>query len=89
MTNILVPVGWDAMRGEPQFTLAFPQPGTEHMVSDTIWARRERIWGPLQLASHLAVTTAMKRAHDQDEARYHRLRPALKECPYDPACRFL
>lgn len=89
MRTITVALGWDAIRGQPQYRLEIPEAPTEILVSDTMGARRDRIWGPLQLGCHLAVEKAMRRSHDEDEARYHRNRPAMKVCPYDPACRFV
>lgn len=89
VNDIEIPFGWDAIRGRPQFVLTIPGAPAEILLSDTMGARRENIWGPLQLLSHLVVDAAYKRKHDEDEASYHRNRPAQKVCPYDPACRFV
>jgi hypothetical protein len=88
MNDIVIPLGWNAIRCEPLHQFTLPGIPDEVLMSDTMGERRERIWGPLQLLSHLVVNQAFKRSHDEDEARYHRNRPALKTCPYDPACRF-
>lgn len=87
-TNLYVTVGWNALEGIP-VQAVIGMPPVEVLMSDGIEARRERIWGPLHLASHFAVMAAFKRSHDADGAKHHRNRPALKQCPHDNACRFV
>lgn len=89
MNDLLVPIGWDAMRGQPAFQLRIPSPPAEVLLSDTMMARLERIKMPVQMVTHVAVNEATQRSHDADEARWHRNRPAVKHCPYDDACRFV
>lgn len=89
MHVIEVPVGWDAIRGEPAFTIRFEQPPTEVMLSEVTMERLQRIWGPVRFTAQIAVAEAMERFHDADEAAYHEQRPAAKLCPFDEACRFV
>lgn len=85
--DIRVPLAWDAIRGE-DVCLTFKAPPLEVLLSDGPITRLERIFVPLRFVAKVAVDEAVKRSHDDDEARWHQNRPALKTCPYDEACRF-
>ena len=89
MQVVAIPVGWDAIRGQPEGHYIAQLPPTEILLSDTFIERQLRIWSPLRVMVDLAVTAAMKVLHDADEAKYHQARPAHKACPFDQACRFV
>ena len=88
MNSLAVPVAWDAMQGVHVYAVA-EMPPDEVLVSDTMIERQLRIYQPLALMAHFAVSAGASRSHDEDEARYHRNRPAQKTCPFDPGCRFV
>lgn len=89
MSAIEVPVGWDALRGEPAFTIRFEQPGTHIMLSEASLEKVRRVFGPVPFTASMAVGRAVEQGHADAPFTYHEHRPAMKACPYDPACRFV
>lgn len=89
MSAIELPVGWDALRGEPAFTIRFEQPGTHISLAEASMDRVKRIFGPLTWTVSSAVDVAFDRSHADNPALYHEHRPSMRVCPFDPACRFV
>lgn len=94
MNDILIPLGWDAMRGQPTHHLRFPIPPTSVVLSETTMERLERIWMPFKARTAVAVLKASERYHADHAntgaaAVYHANRPSMKTCPFDDLCRFV
>lgn len=87
--DVVVPLGWNALEGRPQFEVRFAAAPTEVMLSEVTTERMARITMPLAFEAQAAVARSAAKSHDVDEAEYHANRPSMKHCPFDNACRFV